>query len=177
MVNFYHRLVCHFLCNHSVLGNTLQSHGLHSPWTSPVQNTEVGSWPLFQGMFPTQVSCIAENIDVCFFPWFITLQFLIDQCTCIRPCTYIHSAFTRLFCLDWTENCTNFPASFKCFCFFLNQEIYAVIKLIHWLKWKKVYFREFPGGLVVRTVGFHWGGPRVQGTEILQAAQHSQKQK
>ena len=38
-----------------------------------------------------------KNIDVCFFPWFITLQFLLDQCTCIRPCTYIHSAFIRLF--------------------------------------------------------------------------------
>ena len=29
------------------------------PWNSPGQNTEVGSLSLLQGIFPTQVSCIA----------------------------------------------------------------------------------------------------------------------
>ena len=29
-------------------------HGLHSPWNSPGQNTEVGSLSLLQEIFPTQ---------------------------------------------------------------------------------------------------------------------------
>ena len=33
---------------------TLQSHGLHSPWNSPGQNTGVGSLSLLQGIFPIQ---------------------------------------------------------------------------------------------------------------------------
>ena len=32
------------------------THGLHSPWNSPGQNTGVGSRSLFQGIFPTQRS-------------------------------------------------------------------------------------------------------------------------
>ena len=38
----------------SVLSNSLQSHGLYSPWNFPGQNTGVGSHSLFQGIFPTQ---------------------------------------------------------------------------------------------------------------------------
>ena len=38
----------------SVLSNSLQPRGLHSPWNSPGQNTEVGSLSLLQGIFPTQ---------------------------------------------------------------------------------------------------------------------------
>ena len=33
-----------------------KSHGLYSPWNSPVQNTGVGSSSLLQGIFPTQGS-------------------------------------------------------------------------------------------------------------------------
>ena len=39
---------------------------------------------------------------------------------------------------------------------------------------------EFPGGPVIKTLCFHCLGPgliTVQGTKILQAAQHSQKKK
>ena len=47
----------------SVVSDSLQPHGLYSPWNSPGQNTGVGSLPLLQGIFPTQgsnqVSCIA----------------------------------------------------------------------------------------------------------------------
>ena len=32
----------------------MQPHGLYSPWTSPGQNTAVGSLSLLQGIFPTQ---------------------------------------------------------------------------------------------------------------------------
>ena len=41
---------------HSVVSNSLQSHGLYSPWNSLNQNTGVGSLSLLQGIFPTQGS-------------------------------------------------------------------------------------------------------------------------
>ena len=40
----------------SVMSNSLQPHGLSSPWNSPDQNTWVGSLSLLQGIFPTQES-------------------------------------------------------------------------------------------------------------------------
>ena len=40
----------------SVMSNSLQSHGLHSPWNSLGQKTGVGSLSLLQGIFPTQES-------------------------------------------------------------------------------------------------------------------------
>ena len=38
------------------MSNSLQPHGLYSPWNSLGQNTEVGSLSLLQGIFPTQGS-------------------------------------------------------------------------------------------------------------------------
>ena len=38
----------------SVMSNSLQSHGLYSPWNSSGQNTGMGSLSLLQGIFPTQ---------------------------------------------------------------------------------------------------------------------------
>ena len=38
----------------SVMSNSLQSHGLYSPWNSPGQNIGVGSLSLLQWIFPTQ---------------------------------------------------------------------------------------------------------------------------
>ena len=40
--------------SHSIMFNSLWSHGLYSPWNSPGQNTGVGSCCLLQGIFPTQ---------------------------------------------------------------------------------------------------------------------------
>ena len=40
----------------SVVSDSLQPHGLYSPWSSPGQNTGVGSLSLLQGIFPTQES-------------------------------------------------------------------------------------------------------------------------
>ena len=40
----------------SILSNSLQPQGLHSPWNSPGQNTGVGSPSFLQGIFPTQGS-------------------------------------------------------------------------------------------------------------------------
>ena len=39
-----------------VMSDSLQPHGLHSPWNSPGQNTGVGRLSLLQGIFPTQGS-------------------------------------------------------------------------------------------------------------------------
>ena len=38
------------------LSDSLQAHGLYSPWNSPDQNTGLGSLFLLQGIFPTQGS-------------------------------------------------------------------------------------------------------------------------
>ena len=40
----------------STMSNSLQPHGLHSPWNSPGQNIGVGSLSLLQGIFPAQGS-------------------------------------------------------------------------------------------------------------------------
>ena len=42
--------------SHSVMSDSLQSHGLYSPWNSPGQNTGVGSLSLPQWIFPTHES-------------------------------------------------------------------------------------------------------------------------
>ena len=42
--------------SHSVVSYSWQPHGLHSPWNSLGQNTEVGRLSLLQGIFPTQGS-------------------------------------------------------------------------------------------------------------------------
>ena len=42
--------------NHSVMSDSLGTHGLYSPWNSPGQNTGVGSLSLLKGIFPTQGS-------------------------------------------------------------------------------------------------------------------------
>ena len=41
---------------HSVMSDSLWSHGLYSPWNFPGQNTEVGNRSLLPGIFPTQGS-------------------------------------------------------------------------------------------------------------------------
>ena len=42
--------------SHLVVSDSLGPHGLYSPWSSPGQNTGVGSLSLLQGIFPTQES-------------------------------------------------------------------------------------------------------------------------
>ena len=42
--------------SHSVVSNPLQPQGLSSAWSSPGQNTGVGTLSLLQGIFPTQGS-------------------------------------------------------------------------------------------------------------------------
>ena len=38
------------------MSDSLRPHGIYSPWSSPGQNTGVGSYSLLQGIFPTQGS-------------------------------------------------------------------------------------------------------------------------
>ena len=45
-----------FTESHSVMSDSLRSHGLYSPWNSPCQNTAVHSCSLLQGIFPTKGS-------------------------------------------------------------------------------------------------------------------------
>ena len=40
--------------SHSVMSNSLRSHGQYSPWNSLGKNTGVGSLSLLQGIFPNQ---------------------------------------------------------------------------------------------------------------------------
>ena len=42
--------------SHLVMSDSLQPHGLYSPWNSPGQNIGVGSLFFFQGIFPNQGS-------------------------------------------------------------------------------------------------------------------------
>ena len=42
--------------SHSVVSDSLQPHGLYSPWNSPGKNTGIDSLSLLQGIFPTQGS-------------------------------------------------------------------------------------------------------------------------
>ena len=42
--------------SHSVVSDSLQTHGLYNPWNSPGQNTGVGSLSLLQGIFQTHGS-------------------------------------------------------------------------------------------------------------------------
>ena len=55
--------------SHSVLSDSLRHDGLYSPWNSAGHNTEVGSLPPLQGIFPTQGSnpglphCISPSLD------------------------------------------------------------------------------------------------------------------
>ena len=48
-------LGCQVKCeSHSVVSDSLWTHGLYGPWNSLGQNTGVGSLSLLQGIFPTQ---------------------------------------------------------------------------------------------------------------------------
>ena len=48
------KLILQACASCSVVSNSLQPHGLYSPWNSPGQVTGVSSLPLLQGIFPTQ---------------------------------------------------------------------------------------------------------------------------
>ena len=43
------------------MSDSLQPQGLYPPWNSPGQNTGVGDLSLLPGIFPTQVSLIADG--------------------------------------------------------------------------------------------------------------------
>ena len=45
----------------SVMSDSLQPHGLYSPWNSPGQNAGMNSLSLLQGIFPTQVFALQAD--------------------------------------------------------------------------------------------------------------------
>ena len=49
-------ILCRESESRSIVSDSLQPHGLYSPWNAPGQNTGVGSLSLLQGVFPTQGS-------------------------------------------------------------------------------------------------------------------------
>ena len=53
-VNRAYRVKCEWSEICSVMSDSLQPHGLYSPWNSPGQNPEVGSLSLLWGIFPTK---------------------------------------------------------------------------------------------------------------------------
>ena len=63
--------------SHSVMSDTLQHHGVYSPWNSPGQNTGVGSISLFQGIFSTQDQTLVFSISGGFFTIWATREDLI----------------------------------------------------------------------------------------------------
>ena len=60
------------------------------PWNSPSKNTGVGCHSLLQGIFPTQVSCIAGGL----FTVWATREFLWM--------ISIHTSISNLSCIYWT---------------------------------------------------------------------------
>ena len=47
------------------MSNSLRPYGLHSPWNSPGQNTEVGSRSLFQGTLGSLRNSLAAQMVKC----------------------------------------------------------------------------------------------------------------
>ena len=67
-------ILTNYICNnpesesHSVMSNSLRSHGLYSPQNSWGQNAGMGSLSLLQGIFPTQ----AWNPGLLHYRWILT---------------------------------------------------------------------------------------------------------
>ena len=58
----------------SVMSDSLWSHVLYPPWSSPGQNTEVGSLSLLQEIFPTQVQTQVSHVAGRFFTSWATKE-------------------------------------------------------------------------------------------------------
>ena len=64
----------------SVVSDSLQPHGLYTPWNSPGQNIGVGSLSLLQGIFPTQGS----NQGLLHYRWILHQLKHIQVHTCVQ---------------------------------------------------------------------------------------------
>ena len=76
--------------SHSVMFNSLQPHGLYSPWNPPGQNTGVGRHSLLQGIFPTQ----GLNLPLASEGRFFTIGASRDPCirakqTTLHTCSHL----------------------------------------------------------------------------------------
>ena len=97
---FYHWFYSNFFNyseseSHSVVSDSLQPHGLYSPWNSPGQNTGVGRLPLPQGIFPTQgsnylskvccTSCMVTDVQEYNSLQFLSSEFLPQRKKAFKP--------------------------------------------------------------------------------------------
>ena len=73
--------------SHSVVSDSLQPHGLYSPWNSPGQNTGVGSLSFLQGIFPTQGS----NPGLLHCRWFL---YQLSHKECLRILEWVAYPFS-----------------------------------------------------------------------------------
>ena len=88
----------------------MQPHGLHSPWSSPGQNSGVGSLSLLQGIFPTQGS----NSGLPHCRW-ILYQLSHKGSPICKASSDNHFAFLQFFFLEMvltTASCTMSQTSF-----------------------------------------------------------------
>ena len=79
--------------SHSVVSDSLWPHGLYSPWNSPGKNTGVGSLFFSQGIFPTQVSHIADR----FFTSWATREAHIQHLKFQKSYNLLYSTENRYF--------------------------------------------------------------------------------
>ena len=75
--------------SHSVVSDSLQPHGLYSPWNSPGQKPRVGSLSLLQGIFPTQGSnpglmtpALTGGFLTIFIPYSFTILWIHNHSRC-----------------------------------------------------------------------------------------------
>ena len=78
---------------------TLRPHGLYSTWNSPGQNSGVCSLSLLQGIFQTQVSCIAGR----FFTGWATREARYRQYNNIYIYSCIYTNSKSLCCIAWSN--------------------------------------------------------------------------
>ena len=136
------------------MSDSLQPHRLHSPWSSPGQNTGVGSLSLLQGIFPIQGSV----------PGLPALQ--VGSLLAEPQGKPKNTGVGSLSLLHWIIPTQELNPG--------SPSLTGKGRVKIQKSW------EFPGGPVVRTQGFHGQGPGsipCQGTKILEALWHGQKTK
>ena len=121
--------------SHSVVSDTLQPHGLYSPWNSPGQNIGVGSLSLLQGIFPTQGS--NPGLPHC--------RQILYQLS--------HKGKSRI--LEWVAYPFSIGSSWP-----RNRTRVSCIAGGFFINWaiRENKKRELPGGPVVKIPSLHWRG-------------------
>ena len=151
-INAYNILSTMSECeSRSVVSDSLQPHGLHSPWNSPGQSTGVGILSLLQWIFPTQES----NQGLLHCRWILyqlTYQGSPVPCLALRNsvCKFKLKNSSSNYDIMSLFTCVNIPLIFTCnflekffFIFFTSQLLFSVHRRIDLRCWKraKAFFR------------------------------------